>query len=257
MTDTKSLDFISVQITEGLAKVLLNRPDRLNAASPVLVSELRSALAEVLAAGVAVVVISGEGRAFCAGHDLKEPELTAGSPEFDSHLENLQEITNMLRDERLVSIAAVHGFVLGAGLEIALSCDFVIAEQQALLGFPEVSVGLSVTGGISYLLPQAVGLPKAKELILLGEKFTALEAQDMGLINFTAHQSDLIDEADALARSVLEKPRTALMLAKRYLEAGHRQAIDQAMTREVVAANEASMTGETSEAITRFGKREA
>ncbi|HEY7796627.1 MAG TPA: enoyl-CoA hydratase/isomerase family protein, partial [Microbacteriaceae bacterium] len=137
-------EFVELTLDDELATVTLSRPDRLNAASPQLVSQLLKVLQEALSSGARVIILRGSGRAFCAGHDLKEPVLEANSEEFMNHLNNLQSITRLLRNEKLISIASIHGFALGAGLEFALSCDFILAAKDTVMGFPEVSVGLSV-----------------------------------------------------------------------------------------------------------------
>ena len=253
MKTLNSLKFVKTEVSSDSARITLNRPERLNAASPELVAELRFALDEVVETGAWVISIAGEGRAFCSGHDLKEPELSADSVAFKVHLANLQHITKVLRSSEVVTIAEVHGYALGAGLEFALSCDYVIAEKSSVLGFPEVSVGLSVTGGISYLLPQAVGVPRAKELIMLGEHFGATEAQEMGLFQKVVDASELSEVAAETVQKFLAKPKRALLLAKSYIEAGHAESVLQAMFREVEAARQTA-THELSLVRGKFSK---
>lgn len=230
----------------GVAHIVMNRPDRLNAASPEVVADVRDALLQAETDDVTVVILSGAGRAFSAGHDLKAEPLLHGSHEEHSHLNNLQDITRLLRRPTVVSIAAVHGYALGAGFEFALSCDFVVADRETIFRFPEVSVGLSVTGGISYLLPQAIGLPGAKELILLGESFDAHRAQELRLVSRVSDPGDHLLEAARLSERVLGLPRRALSLAKDGLERSVRSGMEAAMVREI---EQASITGEGAEAL--------
>jgi 2-(1,2-epoxy-1,2-dihydrophenyl)acetyl-CoA isomerase len=229
----------------GIARLEMNRPERLNAASPELTSDLRDALARAETEDVRVVILSGAGRAFSAGHDLKAAPLAHGSPEEETHLDNLQDITRLLRRADVVSIAAVHGYALGAGFEFALSCDFVVADREAVFRFPEVSVGLSVTGGISFLLPQAVGLPAAKELIMLGEAFDATRAHELGLVARVADTGEHQVAATQLAERILALPRGALTVAKDGLESSMRAGMEAAMQLEI---EHASLTGEGAEA---------
>lgn len=241
MMSLASLKYVKTEINGDSARITLNRPERLNAASPELVAELRFALDYVVQYSEAwVVSLAGEGRAFCSGHDLKEPELDVDTRQFQDHLDNLQHISLILRSDHIIAIAEVHGYALGAGLEFALSCDYIVAEEHSVFGFPEVAVGLSVTGGISYLLPQAVGLPRAKELIMLGEHFDALEAKKLGLIQKVVAASDLAVEAAEISQTFVSKPKKALLLSKSYLEAGHLVAVSLAMSREVEAAKQTS-----------------
>ena len=129
-----------------------------------LVDELVAAL-DPRREEASVIVLAGRGRAFCAGHDLKEPEPVETPVQTRVRLEGIQEVTRLMPPFPGPVVAAVHGYALGAGCEFALACDVVVAAEDAQFGFPEVSVGLSVTGGISRLLPVLVGWARAKELL--------------------------------------------------------------------------------------------
>src|ERR1700728_592629 len=174
---------VDYELTDSVARVYLNRPHRLNAVVPELTAGLAAALARAGTDGARVVVLAGRGRAFCSGHDLKEqlpPETVLATR---LRVEQIQDVTRAIRRFPGPVIAAVHGYALGAGCEFALGCDLVVAAEDAQFGFPEVSVGLSVTGGISRLLPLLVGPVRAKELVLLGDQFDAAAARDLGLVN--------------------------------------------------------------------------
>ena len=148
-----------------VAEIRLSRPERLNAVDVGLTRGLVAALVHAGEAGARAVVLSGTGRAFCAGHDLKEEPAVESVLQTRARLEEIQEVTRLVRRLPAPVIAAVHGYALGAGAEFALCCDVVVAGEDAVFGFPEVSVGLSVTGGISRLLPALVGWARAKELL--------------------------------------------------------------------------------------------
>lgn len=205
---------VDVSIEQGVAQVRLNRPERLNAVGGTLVDDLLGALDTVARSDAGAVVFSGRGRAFCAGHDLKEP-----APEGDSRarLERLQDVTRRLRGLAQPVVAAVHGYAIGAGAEFALGCDLVLAAEDAMFAFPETGLGLSVTGAASRLLPQLVGPLKAKELLLLGERIDAATALRLGLINDVV--PDVHAGATEWARRIAERPRGAVALAKRALDA--------------------------------------
>lgn len=246
--------FVTYHLDGMVASIQMDRPSRLNAAGPELVAELRHCVALAHDDAAAVIILSGAGRAFSAGHDLKAAPLRRGSAEESEHLQSLQKITRLLRSPDVISIAAVHGYALGAGLEFALSCDFVVADQHAEFGFPEVSVGLSVTGGISYLLPNAVGLPRAKEMILLGERFNARQAHKLGLISQLTEPGKHLDAARAIADRLMTLPRTALALAKGGLEHGVRQGMEEAMAYEVRSGEITGESVESERARERFGR---
>ncbi|OXM73304.1 MULTISPECIES: enoyl-CoA hydratase/isomerase family protein [Amycolatopsis] len=214
---------VDLEIDDGVARIWLNRPERLNAVAPVLVDDLLSALDRV--GDAKVVILAGRGRAFCAGHDLKE------TPAGDSRarIERLQDVTRRLRSIPQPVIAAVHGYAIGAGAEFALGCDLVLAAEDAVFAFPEAGLGLSVTGAASRLLPLIVGPLKAKELLLLGERVDARTAHALGLVN--AVVPDVHATALDWARRIPAHPATTL--AKRALDAGIDSALEQALELEV------------------------
>jgi len=237
-----------------VAVVHLNRPERLNAVVPALTVGLRDALARADREGARVVVLAGRGRAFCAGHDLKEPEPVETPVETRARLEEIQDVTRLVRRFPGPVVAAVHGYALGAGCEFALACDVVVAAEDAQFGFPEVGVGLSVTGGISKLLPALVGWAKAKELLLLGERVTGAEAGELGLVARVAPSGEHEAVALDLAHRLAERPPLALSLAKQVLDHGLDATLEGAMTREVDHAILTSLSGENAapkEAFTR------
>lgn len=221
--------FVEYEASEGIAQVTLNRPERLNAASPQLVDDLCRALEHSFAEPIRAVILTGNGTSFCAGHDLKNDDSTTTLEEKWLDTERTQDVTRLLRRSPVPVIAAVRGYAVGAGCEFALCCDFVVATQEASFGFPEVSVGLSITGGISQILPHTVGLARARELVLLGERFTAPQAKEWGLIYKVVDDADLMAAAHELASTLAAKPRLALRLARLSLNAGHQMGLEAAM----------------------------
>lgn len=239
---------------DGVALVHLNRPERLNAVVPALTDGLVSALTRAATDGARVVVLAGRGRAFCAGHDLKEPAPVETVLETRQRLERIQDVTRLIRRFPGVVVAAVHGYALGAGCEFALACDVVVADEDAQFGFPEVGVGLSVTGGISRLLPQLVGLAKAKELLLLGERVPAPEAAAIGLISRVVPAGEHEKAAADLAERLKARPPLAVSLAKRVLDLGLDGTLDEALATEVDHALLTSLSGEGDAPREEFGR---
>lgn len=237
-----------------VARIHLDRPDRLNAVVPALTAGLCRALERAGEEDARVVVLAGRGRAFCAGHDLKEPDPVETPLQTRARLEEIQEVTRLVRRFPGPVVAAVHGYALGAGAEFALACDLVVATEDARFGFPEVGVGLSVTGGISKLLPALVGWAKAKELLLLGDHVTGAEAARIGLVARAVAPGEHENAALDWARRLAERPPLALGLAKRVLDEGLDAGVDAAMAKEVDHAVLTSLSGEGAapkEAFTR------
>ena len=211
-------DEVELTFEASVAWVRLNRPARRNAVTDTLVRELCRALTVIRGNDeVHSVVLAGHGKAFCAGHDLKEP-----TPAGDSRarLERLQEVTRMLRELPQPVIAAVHGYTIGAGAEFAIGCDLVLAADDVVFQFPESGLGLSVTGGASRLLPLLVGPLKAKELLLLGNRVDATTASRIGLVNAVVSSTELSQQARCWANYIAAQPAAAQTLAKRAVDAG-------------------------------------
>ncbi|GAA1198762.1 enoyl-CoA hydratase/isomerase family protein [Prauserella alba] len=238
---------------DGVAVVRLNRPERLNAVTADLVDDLLTALdAVTVRTDVRAVVLTGEGRAFCAGHDLKEP-----TPEGDSRprLERLQDVTRKLRGLPQPVIAAVHGYAIGAGAEFALGCDLVVAADDAVFAFPEAGLGLSVTGAASRLLPLLVGPLKAKELMLLGERIDAETAAGLGLVNRVVPRDELGARVTELASELADKPPRSVTLAKRALDHGIDGAVESVLELEVTHALLTEHTPEVGKSAEEFRSR--
>lgn len=244
---------VELAIDDGVALVWLNRPERLNAVAPELVDDLLAALGEVAAdEEVRAVVLAGRGRAFCAGHDLKAPE-----PEGDSRvrLERLQDVTRRLRALPQPVLAAVHGYAIGAGAEFALGCDLILAADDATFAFPEVGLGLSVTGGASRLLPQLVGPLKARELVLFGDRLDAAAAERLGLVNWVVPADELLERALKWATRLAAQPAGATALAKRALDRGPDGTLETALELEVSHALVTEHTPEVAQATEEFRSR--
>src|SRR5262245_18237102 len=167
---------VRYESADGIAVITLSRPHRLNAVVPELVDELCVALDQARRDDVGACVLTGAGRSFCAGHDLREEREPLSEAEDQRRLNRVQDVTRLVRQAPFPIISAGDGHALGAWCEFALCSDLIVATTDATFGFPEVGVGLGVTGWISRLLPLTLGMAKAKELVLLGERFSAEQA---------------------------------------------------------------------------------
>jgi 2-(1,2-epoxy-1,2-dihydrophenyl)acetyl-CoA isomerase len=181
---------------DGVLELRLNRPQRLNALTLALTQHLLAAVRQANGDDtVRVLLLTGEGRAFCAGKDRDDPP----TPEF---VEALQQLALALMESPKPAVAAVQGWAVGAGLELLLNCDIVIAAQSARFMLPEVSAGLFGTGGVLALLPRKIGLAKAKGVLMLGQEFSAREAEQWGLIWSVVEDGELAPSALAGARQL-------------------------------------------------------
>jgi enoyl-CoA hydratase/carnithine racemase len=208
-------DTVSYSVASEVATIELNRPDVLNAINRQMHREWVEALeAARRDADVRVVVIRGAGRAFSAGHDLKQDvDLPVRKPEeWRSALGDTLALALLIWDFDKPVIAAVHGYCLGKACQIALACDFVIAAEDAVIGEPEVR---SVNSSTFPILPWLVGLRKAKDLLMLGRTATGREAESMGMINFVCPPAELQACTRELAREVASIPPAAVRLNKR------------------------------------------
>jgi enoyl-CoA hydratase/carnithine racemase len=212
-----------------VAWVTLNRPHRLNAITEGLVAGLVDALRQAGDDGARVIVLRGAGTSFCAGHDLRERQ----PPYTFERADQLQAVTRAMRDLAAPVIAAVQGYAIGGGFEFVLASDIVIAADSAQFQSPEVDVGLSATGGATMLLPRAVGPIRAKRLMLLGDRISAQEAHDLGLVTVLVPTSELDECIEALVGRLLGKPIDALMLATRAIDRGLDSTLEEALALEV------------------------
>ena len=218
---------------QNVGIITLNRPERLNAIN----KDLLKGLIEKLEMArqdkdIAVVILTGAGRAFCAGEDLKETFAGKSFEDWIEETEGLQEVQRVILALGKPLIAAVPGYALGGGCEFAMSCDIRIAAESAKFGFPETDVGLTVTTAGTKLLAQIVGLGKAKELVFTGDFIDAREAMAIGLANKVVPAESLLDESMAMARRIGEKSPLALKLSRIAIDQGLHSSFEQTLEME-------------------------
>ncbi len=199
----------------GTALVQLNRPAKLNAVRAQSLAELQEVIDTIERdPRCRAVVIAGSGRAFCAGADVAEKKGWDAAAK-QSFIEGGRALLAQLRHSRVLFIAALHGFVLGGGLELALSCDIRIAAQNAILGFPEVGLGHLPGWDGPPLLARAVGRQRALHLLVTGTKLSAAEAQAIGLIDDTVADAEVVGAAMARAKLYAAAPEAVVGLVKK------------------------------------------
>jgi enoyl-CoA hydratase/carnithine racemase len=237
----------------AIAIVTLNRPERLNAISTGLLDALHGALQHVQNQDdVRVIVLTGAGRAFCAGDDLKEfGEQTASAENIARHVDGIQQITRDLMFGEAVVVGAVHGYAVGGGFEWVLNCDLVVASDDLVCFFPEMGLGQFVTGAVTHLLPMAVGHQKAMELWLLGERQSAETLARLGLVNWVVPLDEVLPRALDVAEEVASRSRLAVKQLKRMVTTQLSGQIATALELERQATMAAMETPEASERVSR------
>ena len=250
---------LSVSRDDGVAILTLNRPDRLNAVSLPLYNALSEALREFHTdRAVRAIVLTGAGRAFCVGADLKAHaggELSRG--------DQLRYISagqrahwRMQRNAKPI-VAAVNGHAIGAGLELALSSDFVIIADDAKLRFPEIGLGTFVGGGTVYTLPARVGALRAKELLLLGAFFSPQDAVSYGIANRTAPADQVLSQALEVARALTKQAPRSVAHAKRLLNQAAAPDARRTLLREARALLDCMGTADWREGVNAFQEKRA
>ena len=210
----KDYESIKVRKHQDTTWIFFNRPDKLNAMNHVMLNELSKALDDLEDdTKTRCVIVSGEKKAFSTGADLKELQKLAPKTAKKFSIKGQQVISKIEQLSKPV-IAAVNGYALGGGLELALACDFRIATDKAELGFPEIKLGFIPGWGGTQRLTRLVGVTNAKRLIMLGNRITAEEALKMGLVDKTVPQGELEKETKKLAQTLCDYSPTALKHAK-------------------------------------------
>jgi enoyl-CoA hydratase/carnithine racemase len=233
----------------------LNRPDRLNAVSEELYQTLYTMLVDLDGdPDVRAVVLIGSGRAFCVGADLKaHRQGTRNAVDRAEYVRLGQQVCRQLQTMSTPVLAAINGYALGAGAELALSADFVVTDEEAILGFPEVEIGSFVGGGITQRLPQLVGLRKATELLMLGERFSGRQAFEWGLAYAAVHANELLVASMSLAETLATKAPLSLGRLKAALRPG--LSIDEALELEADVLLTIMNSNDWAEGVAAFAQR--
>ncbi len=241
--------------TDGIAWLTLNRPDRLNAFSPEMLQGLGEALQRLGGdAEVGAVVVTGAGRGFCAGGDVKTMPARAaqGFEERVEGLRRMHQLPLLLRTIPKVVIAMVNGPAVGAGLGLALACDLRVAGRSARFAAGFAGVGYSGDFGGSWSLTRLVGTAKARELYFLGELIDAAAAAELGLVNRVVEDDMLQAETARLARQIADGPRVAFGYMKRNLFAAETEPFAAVLEMEAVHQARTAMTEDHREAAAAF-----
>jgi enoyl-CoA hydratase len=251
-----SLACVKVDKKEGVAMIRLNRPQVLNAMNKQLWFDVRTALEDARTDDqVKVVVFTGEGRAFSTGADLKESKKRSIEA-YRDYLLSLQEVSRIIIRYEKPTIAAINGYAIGSGYELALACDIRIAADEAKIGSPEAKVTSSVTGGAFRLVQNLVGPGKARELLFTGEYIDGKEAERIGLVNRSVPLEDLINTVMEMASKIAANSSFSLKMIKKGLNMASGEAsLEALMDFEVEACLACVSTKERQASLEAFESR--
>ncbi len=241
---------------DGIATIKLNRPRVLNAMNKQLWLDFQAALEDVRTdPAIRVLIVTGEGRAFSSGADLKDSK-DRSLEDYRDYLEQLQETSRKIIRFEKPTIAAINGYALGSGYELALACDIRLAAEDAKIGSPEARVTSSVTGGAMRLVQDLVGPGKARELLFTAQYIDGKEAERIGLVNRAVPAERLMEEALAMARQIAENSAFSIRMIKRGLLMAQGEAsLEAIMDYEVEACLACVSTAERQKSLTDFAQR--
>jgi 2-(1,2-epoxy-1,2-dihydrophenyl)acetyl-CoA isomerase len=251
---------ILYQSEGGIARITLNRPDRLNSFTAAMHAELRDALARVQAdASARVLLLTGAGRGFCAGQDLGDRAVAPGAAPVDlgeSIENNYRPLVTTLRNLPLPVVCAVNGVAAGAGANIALACDLVLATKSASFIQAFCKIGLIPDSGGTYFLPRLLGTARAMGLALLGDKLPAEQAAAWGLIWQCVEDAEFAATVEALLQQLARAPTRGLAATKRALYASANATLDAQLDLERDLQRELGFGDDYREGVAAFvGKR--
>ncbi len=248
---------ITYNVEGRIGLITLNRPEVLNAVRRETWTELSAVLQHVKKdEQVRCLLITGAGKAFSAGQDLNEMVSMAGEQidyyAIRQNIELMQQVTLDLLNLPIPAIAAINGYAVGAGAEIAIACDIRYASEKAKFEFAEVKVGLFETNGVTWLLPRLIGLGQAKELMLTGDRFDAAEALRIGLVTRVCPPGDLLPVALEAAEKIAENAPVPLRFVKDCLNKSGEISLEQALICETDAVMTCLYTGDVREGAAAF-----
>jgi enoyl-CoA hydratase/carnithine racemase len=253
MTDFTYATVLSTLTGDGVRTLTLNRPGSLNAMNRALIDDLARAVTDANACpDTGAIVLTGAGRAFCAGDDRREHVHPDTEREARDHVEAIQSVTRALVLGEKPVVGAINGWAVGGGFEWALNCDFPIWAESAKAFFPEVSLNVFVTGAVTSILPAIVGPVKAREMLYLGERYTAADLLACGVAWKVVPDAALMAEAQATAARLAALPPLSLRAMKRVLTQAGGAAITRALDLETEATIACFLDPETTRRITDF-----
>ena len=252
-----SYETIALQVSDRVATITISRPDKLNALNDRLIAELGEAIDQVVSdSAVGGVILTGAGRAFVAGADISELE-KHGAVSAKQLAQTGQDVFRRFEVSPKPVIAAVNGFALGGGCELAMACHIRLASEFAKFGQPEVKLGLIPGYGGTQRLPRLVGRGRALQLLLTGEMIDAQEAYRIGLVNRVVPASDLLSAANDMMRAILANAPIAIANVIEVVNRGYDATLEDALTLEATAFGLLAATDDKREGTRAFLEKRA
>jgi 2-(1,2-epoxy-1,2-dihydrophenyl)acetyl-CoA isomerase len=252
-----SFETVKYDFSDSVATITMNRPGALNALSLQLGKDLRAAIEKAIEDKARAVVLTGEGRAFCSGGDLREmQQMWQKEGRVEAFLENpleaLHAVIALIRETPIPFVAAVQGVCAGAGTNFALACDLILAAENASFNEAFVRIGLSPDCGGSFFLPRAVGEKLAAELFMLGGTINASRAAEIGMINRVVPAENLMEETTALAKKLALAPTGSIGRIKKMLNASFSNDLSQQLGLEHELQIESGKSNDFKEGVQAF-----
>ncbi len=257
-----TLSDILYEKTDGVAIATFNRPDSLNAFRHSTLQELLHVFHDVqIDDTIRVLILTGKGRAFSAGIDLKETAHLSNESvslkQAREHLQMLQDITRRMVHLSKTIIAAVNGIAVGIGVELAIASDIRLAADTATFAFAEVKRGLFETNGVMYFLPRLVGLGRAMEMLLTGEKVSSHKALEAGLVTHVVSQNELVEVAVGMAQTIASNAPISVRLVKQVMQRSLDLDLEAVMQLEVDGMMECLTSKDLQEGVQAFIEKRA
>lgn len=255
--------FIQFEVRDAIARLTLNRPDKMNSFNAEMHAEIRHALDGVQSNhDVRVLVITGAGRGFCAGQDLADAEVRFTPGEAPPDLGDVVErhykpLVMRLNQLRVPTIAAVNGIAAGAGASLALACDLVLATQSASFVLPFANIGLIPDTGCSWHLPQRIGQARAMGLAMTGKKISAQQAADWGMIWESVEDANFASHVDSLAIKLSTMPTKALVRTRRAIQSASSHTYEEHLSYEGMLMRELGKSPDYVEGVSAFLEKRA
>jgi 2-(1,2-epoxy-1,2-dihydrophenyl)acetyl-CoA isomerase len=245
--------FLKYQVKEGVATIAFNRPEVYNALNDAITFELQDALKAVAKdENVRVVVLTGEGKAFCSGQDLKDSSQQGKRSFLESLRKRYNPIVSAMRNLPKPIVCRLNGVAAGAGCSLALACDIIVASEEALLIEVFINIGLVPDSGSAYFLPRLVGMAKAFEFCSRGNRVKAAEAFDMGLVNKVVPASELDAAVKEYTDYYSHAPTKAIGLIKKMLNKSATSTLDEMLEYEAYCQEIAGDTHDHQEGVQAF-----
>ncbi|PPA72419.1 enoyl-CoA hydratase [Jeotgalibacillus proteolyticus] len=256
MTVRTDYNSINVSIEGSVAKILLNRPESLNALQKEMMEELIGVLKELNRdSEIQLVVLQGEGRGFSSGGDIKAMLTIDGHEQFEEFMILISELSSTLFGMNKITICSIHGAAAGLGLSIALACDYIVAEEESKIAMNFIGIGLVPDGGGHFFLKERIGSQKAMQLIWKGEVMNGQEAYGLGLIDKVVAEGRGAEEVNKLVSSFLSSPLKAMLETKQILRASQLQELKAVLEKEQESQWRMRQTEDHQEGIKAFSEK--